>query len=232
VSGMARRRDDGATARREQPVIGGQPLFGLFNKLALSKPAGNEAFVVQILGARPKVGATSIARALAEFAALNVDGPVALVDADPFELSQFRLSGTVPAGSLQDVQNGRLALNDVRAATGFDNLSLLALADMRPAAGRSVTWTLSIGALQGIVASLRSNYAWVIVDSAPVQESAFTNVVARFADGTVVVAESEKTRVPVAQRIVQQVRDNGGTPLGLVINKRKLLISDFLYRFL
>lgn len=231
MNGMAVQEDERTTVSREQPVIGGQPLFGLFNKLALSKPAAEGAFVVQILGARPKVGATSIARALAEFAALNVEGPVALLDADPFQLQQFRLFDKHPSGSLQDVQSGRRQLDEVTVATGFNNLSLLALSDMRSAGGAR-TWTLSIGALQEIVTLLRSRYAWVIVDSAPTQSVAFTNVVARFVDGTVVVVESEKTRIPVAQRIVQQVRENGGTPLGLVINKRKLLISNFLYRFL
>lgn len=231
MNGTASRQSNRETAQREQPVIGGQPLFGLFNKLALSKPDREGAFIVQVLGARPKVGASSIARALAEFAALNVEGSVALVDADPFALAQFQLSGKRPAGSLQDVQSGRLSLEEARATTSFDNLSLLALADMQSAADRPA-WTLSIGALQDIVAQLRSRYAWVIVDSAPSQEVAFTNIVSRFVDGTVVVVESERTRIPVAQRIIQQVRENGGTPLGLVINKRKLLISDFLYRFL
>lgn len=232
MSGTASRKSNGETALREQPIIGGQPLFGLFNKLALSKPDRDGAFIVQILGARPKVGASSIARALAEFAALNVEGSVALVDADPFALAQFQSSGKRPTGSLQDVQNGRLTLDEARASTGFDNLSLLALANMQSSTDRPAAWTLSIGGLQDIVAQLRSRYAWVIVDSAPSQEVAFTNIVSRFVDGTVVVVESERTRIPVAQRIIQQVRENGGTPLGLVINKRKLLISDFLYRFL
>lgn len=223
---------NGDPARRKPPTIGGLPLFGLFNKLVLAPRRGESGFAVQILGAKPDVGATTTARALAELAALNIDGPVALVDADPANQTQFRIRGIRPAATLQDVQRGAVTLDEARTPTEIDNLSLFALADIgRPETG-TPAWTLSIGALEGILGLLRLSHQWIIVDSAPAQELAFAHVLSRFVDGTVVVVESERTRLPVAQQLIHQIRVNGGAPIGLVINKRKLLISDFLYRFL
>lgn len=222
--------------RRQEPIISGQPLFGLFNKLALTpRPAGRdpgEGFAVQILGARAEAGASSIARALAEFAALNVDGPVALVDADPFTLSQFRLSRVQLRHSLQDVQRGTARLEQAIHPTGVDNLALLALTGAASHEEGRAAWTLSISALGEIVALLRSRFRWIVVDSAPAHELAFAHVLSRFTDGVVIVAESEKTRVPVVQQLTHQIRVNGGVPLGLAINKRQMPISDFLYKFL
>lgn len=213
-------------------AITGQPLFSLFNKLAMMPRESDGGFVVQLLGSRSGCGVSSIAAALAEFAALNIDGKVALVDADPFKLAQFRRQGIGCTVSLQDVQQGRASLEEAARPTALANLSVLALTGPIVYNNGKTPWTLSISAMSEIVATLRRQFQWVIVDSAPAHDLAFAHVLARFMDGTVVVVESEKTRLPVAQQLIHQLRTNGGTPLGLVINKRQMLISDFLYRFL
>lgn len=213
-------------------VIAGQPLFGLFNKLAMTPRTRDGGFVVQILGPRTGCGVSSIAAALAEFAALNIDGPVALVDADPFRLTQFQRFGANFTASLQDVQQGKVGLEAAARPTAVANLSLLALTAPLDNHNGHAAWTLSISAMNSVVAALRQHYQWVVVDSASARDLAFAHVLSRFMDGTVVVVESEKTRLPVAQQLIHQLRANGGTPLGLVINKRQMLISDFLYRFL
>jgi polysaccharide biosynthesis transport protein len=213
-------------------AVSGQPLFSLFNKLAMAGRKDEAGFAVQILGPNSGCGVSTIAGGLAEFAALNIDGPVALIDADPLKQSQFQRVGAKYVASLQDVQQGRATL----AAAGHrmlrSNLTLFALTppveDRKGYTGR----TLSISALSEIIALLRKNFQWIIVDSGPVRDIAFSLVLARFMSGTVVVAESEKTRMPVVHQLVHQIYANGGTSLGIVINKRKKHIADFLYRFL
>lgn len=210
----------------------GQPLFSLFNKLAMSAGNGKGGFAVQILGTHPGCGVSTIAGGLAEFAALNVDGPIAMVDADPLNLSQFQRVGIDVTVSLQDVQQGGASLDAAIHRMHRGNLSLMALSppagDRKAYSGR----TLSIAALGEIVEMLRRRFQWVVVDSGPARDVAFSLVLSRFMSGTVVVVESEKSRVPVVHELVHQIRANGGTPLGVVINKRRIHISDFVYRFL
>lgn len=224
---MPRSRNQVPPEAAAEPAIGGQPLFSLFNKLAMM-PHGADGYAIQIIGARAGVGASTIAFALAEFAALNVDGAVLLVDADPFDRAQVRLSGTDLPKSLTDVQSGQIALEEAVRPTAQPGLSLAALT--APMA-KSAASSLSINAMDEIVATLRGHFRWIIFDSAPPYELAFSHVLSRFVDGTVIVVESEKTRLPVVQQLIYQVRANGGTPLGLVINKRQLLISKSLYKF-
>lgn len=213
-------------------AVSGQPLFSLFNKLAMTPRRRDGGFALQILGPRAGCGVSSVAGALAEFAALNIDGKVALVDADPFNMAQFRRLGAAFRHSLQDVQHGKAALEDAAHPTPVANLSLLSLTAPIVYRNGRTPWTLSISAMSEIADLLRSRYQWVIVDSAPARDLVFAHVLSRFMDGTVMVVESEKTRLPVAQQLVHQIRTNGGTPLGVVINKRQMPISDFLYRFL
>lgn len=209
----------------------GQPLFSLFNKLAMLRK-DDPSFAVQVLGPHPGCGVSTISGGLAEFTALNVDAPVALIDADPLKMSQFQRVGMDVGASLQDVQQGKASLDAAMHRMHRSNLSLMALTppvvDRKGYSGR----TLSISALSEIVALLRRRFQWIIVDSGPARDVAFSLVLSRFMSGTVVVAESEKTRVPVIHELVHQVYANGGTSLGIVINKRKIHISDFLYRFL
>ncbi|MBB6253669.1 hypothetical protein [Nitrospirillum iridis] len=227
-------------SRKQEPVdmtvdraaIAGQPLFSLFNKLAMM-PHGPEGYAIQIIGARPGAGASTIARALAEFAAVNVDGPVLLVDADPFDREQVRLSEIPLPNSLHDAQQGLVSLDDALRPLGTADLMLAALT--QPIARRAdgnVTWSLSISAMGEIVGQLRQRFRWIIFDSAPPQNLAFAHVLSRFVNGTVIVVEAERTRLPVVQQLIHQIRANGGKPVGLVINKRRLLISEFIYRFL
>jgi Mrp family chromosome partitioning ATPase len=213
-------------------AVSGQPLFSLFNKLAMAPRKGEGGFAVQILGPHSGCGVSSIAGRLAEFSAVNVDGPVALVDADPLKMTQFRRTGTDFVSSLQEVQQGKVGLDAAIHRGPAANLSLLALTS--PVADRDgfVGRSLSISALGDIVAILRKRFSWIVVDSGPARDLAFAHVLSRFVDGTVVVAESERTRLPVVHQLIHQIYANGGSALGVVINKRRMLISDFLYRFL
>ncbi|MDE1149993.1 MAG: hypothetical protein PW843_25860 [Azospirillaceae bacterium] len=217
----------------DRAAIAGQPLFSLFNKLAMMPHDPDEGYAIQVIGARAGAGASTIAKALAEFAAINVDGPVLLVDADPFDREQVRLSELVLPSSLHDAQQGLVPMDEVLKPMGIADLMLATLT--QPVArknGQPVTWSLSISAMGDIVDQLRRRFRWIIFDSAPPQSLAFAHVLSRFVNGTVIVAEAEKTRLPVAQQLIYQIRANGGKPVGLVINKRRLLISEFIYRFL
>ena len=49
-------------------------------------------------------------------------------------------------------------------------------------------------------------------------------------DGVVLVVEAEKTRWPVALNVKEKTEQGGGRVLGVVFNKRKYYIPEWLYR--
>lgn len=51
-------------------------------------------------------------------------------------------------------------------------------------------------------------------------------------DAFVVVVEAERTRKPVVSQLLENIRQNSGTILGLVLNKRPLYIPPIVYRAL
>lgn len=217
---MLSKHENAPPAARD--VIGGTPLFGLFNKLALSAREA-DSFAVELIAPRRGAGVSAIARALARCAAANMDGPVLLVRADP--------AATGPAGtsSLAELHHRGADLREAARPDGEDGLWHALL--MQAAPGKTPA-PLPLGVLDKIVTRLRASYRWIVFDSVPPQDSSFGLILSRFMNGTVVVAEAERTRLPSARQLVLQIRANGGTPIGFVVNKRRKVIPDFIYRFL
>jgi Mrp family chromosome partitioning ATPase len=78
--------------------------------------------------------------------------------------------------------------------------------------------------------SLRQKFDLVVIDSPPFEISPDGLAISRRVDGVVLVLEAEKTRWPVAERLKEQVQSSGGNILGIVFNKRRYHIPEFVYK--
>ncbi len=76
----------------------------------------------------------------------------------------------------------------------------------------------------------RKTFDYVILDGAPLPNSAETRVLCDKVDGVVMVIESGKLRRQVAIRAKQELEDAGARILGVVLNKRKYYIPEWLYK--
>ncbi len=77
---------------------------------------------------------------------------------------------------------------------------------------------------------MKDSYNYVVLDAPPVLEFAECRVLCAKVDGVVLVIDSGKTHRPVAIRAKRQLEDAGGKLLGVVLNKKKNYIPDFIYR--
>ena len=76
----------------------------------------------------------------------------------------------------------------------------------------------------------RKTFDYVVLDAAPLPNSAETRVLCNKVDGVIMVIESGKIRKQVAQRAKQELEDAGARILGVVLNKRKYHIPAWLYK--
>lgn len=76
----------------------------------------------------------------------------------------------------------------------------------------------------------RERYDYVILDTPPVHGYAECRVLCSKVDGVVLVVESGKTRRPIAIRAKMKLEEAGGKILGVVLNKKKYYIPDFIYK--
>ena len=77
---------------------------------------------------------------------------------------------------------------------------------------------------------MRKTFDYVLLDGAPLPNSAETRVLCNKVDGVILVIESGKIRKQVAQRAKQELEDAGARILGVVLNKRKYHIPGWLYK--
>jgi Mrp family chromosome partitioning ATPase len=96
---------------------------------------------------------------------------------------------------------------------------LLAASDATESRGSAAAWE-----------RLRTAYDLVLVDSPPATTSPQGLAISGQVDGVVLVLAAEDTRWPVAERVKQSIERSGGRVLGIVLNKRRHYIPEFIYR--
>jgi len=77
---------------------------------------------------------------------------------------------------------------------------------------------------------LRNDFDLIVIDCPPAGELDETLLVSQVADGFLLVLEAERIRKQVAQRVKQRLEQGNAKLLGVVLNKRKNHIPEWLYR--
>lgn len=77
---------------------------------------------------------------------------------------------------------------------------------------------------------MRQKFDYVILDAPPANSYAETRVMGKKVDGVILVIESGKTRRQVALRAKQELEDAGANVLGVILNRRKHFIPEWIYQ--
>jgi capsular exopolysaccharide synthesis family protein len=80
------------------------------------------------------------------------------------------------------------------------------------------------------LSNVRNSFDYVIFDSAPISGFPDTQTLCAKVDGVILVITYDKTRRQVALRAKKELEDAGANILGVVINRRKYYIPDWVYR--
>ena len=78
--------------------------------------------------------------------------------------------------------------------------------------------------------NVRNSFDYVIFDSAPISGFADTQSLCSRVDGVILVITYDKTRRQVALRAKKELEEAGANILGVIINRRKYYIPDWIYR--
>jgi len=112
--------------------------------------------------------------------------------------------------------------NDASAA---ENLDVLPVPEVVVAAGGAAPQVL-----QNLLQAIAGGYDWILLDGPPVLESPDAAPLGQAVDGVIVVAQAGRTKRPVLARSVDLLNRSGGRVLGIVLNRRRLEIPEFIYR--
>jgi capsular exopolysaccharide synthesis family protein len=76
---------------------------------------------------------------------------------------------------------------------------------------------------------MRKRFDYVILDGPPVTSSPESRIIGTKVDGVILMLESGKTRRQVALKAKKEIEEAGGKLLGVVLNKRKYYIPQWVY---
>lgn len=199
-------------------------IIGLWNSLQ-RRLAGRPSSAITITSVNPGEGVSTITRDLAIVAAESSGAKVLIVDATP-QQQHFTHAGLrlAPIGLDQLVLN-QARLREAVVPVPGRRVWLSTLADGARISGLG----LNPDVMGRVMSTLRERFNLILIDAPPISRSVATGMIASIADGTILVCEADKTRMPAIRSARRALEGNGAEVLGLVLNKRRLHVPQAVY---
>ena len=182
--------------------------------------------VVQFIGSREGEGTSTIVREFAEVSAAKFAGTVLLIDADNRKPGQHLFFATTPEYGLEEVLQKNMPLDGAFHKIGETSGLYMSLLSVHSASSARI---FNSPGIDHLWENLRQRFDLILIDSPPAASSPDGPALSQRVDGTVLVLEAEKTRWPVAESVKDRITGKGGRILGVVLNKRRYHIPEFIY---
>lgn len=127
---------------------------------------------------------------------------------------------------LTDLLLGRCTLSQAIRETGIPNILVIPGGTPHP----NPIIVLESESLDSQIKEMKGQADWVLFDSPPISHHMDSVVLAPKVDGMVMVVEAERTRWEVAESSRQRIIGGNGKVLGVILNKKKYHIPEWLYR--
>ena len=210
-------------------VVSDIPSFGLEAEMLMLRQniasflPDPEKNIIQFVGARERAGTSTLAREFCRVSAEKSGASILLVEANLGQYEQHQKFGVEPKSRLDQLLHSGKNLDQMVSRIGKSNLFLACLA-AEPAPNSSKG--------RDLWAEVRKEFDLIVIDSSSVSSSVDGLALCSCVDGVVLVIEAEKTRSPVAKSAKDSILQSGGNLLGIVFNKRRYYIPEFIYKFL
>lgn len=177
--------------------------------------------VFTFVSASQKEGKSTMALNTAITLAQDINCRVMVVDADLRRPAIHSFLGLRPRKGLANVLNNEASTSDVIMKTVIPNLNVLPAGD-KP---RNTCELLTSKKMGEIVATLKKQYDFVIIDTPPVLAFSETASICRLADGVILVLQVNHTKKRPAKRAMDLLQDCN--ILGFVMNREAVLSSGY-----
>jgi Mrp family chromosome partitioning ATPase len=191
-----------------------------------SQRTQNRHVALQFVASGPGEGTSLVASQFAAFAAQVEGGSALLIDC---AIPMNARLGKLDRRQLPSLLDAYTADGQIDAALAeVDGVPGLFTARLSDRTHSRMYTDTSI--LNAILHSARDRFQVVALDTPSLKESAGTLTFCRPCDGVVLVVEAESTRARSAEATIEAITRGGGKVLGLVFNKRRMHMPQWLYR--
>ena len=182
--------------------------------------------VVQFIGSREGEGTSTVVREFARVSATKFGKSVLLLDADQHHPSQQRFFHIAAECGWQEVvrDNGPIE----KAFHQYGETRLFISPSSQNFASNPQIYNSLL--LDVFWKKLKQRFDLILIDSPPATTSTDGLAISSKVDGVILVVEAEKTRWPVAENVRDRIKRSGGNILGIVLNKRRYHIPEWIYK--
>jgi len=201
-----------------------QEMMGLYQSID-TLLCGTPNKVILFMGSREEEGTSTIVREFAKTIVLKYEKSVLLLDADLSKPEQHPFFNIKYEHSLEETIREGDSID--KALYQIANSSLF-LSQFFKASNSPCSFLASSG-INDLLERLK-RFDFILIDSPPATPFAMGLATSPFVNGVVLVLEAEKTRWLVARSLKDRIISNGGKILGVVFNKQRHYIPEFIYK--
>ena len=181
--------------------------------------------VIQFIGSREGEGTSTVVREFAKVSATKFGRLVLLLDADRYRPTLHLFFNIHPECGWQEVVQDNGPIEKALYQVGETRL-FVCPSSQNFASNPRIFNSLLIDVFWK---KLKQRFDLILVDSPPATTSTDGLAISSKVDGTILVVEAEKTRWPVAENVRDRIKSSGGNILGIVLNKRRYYIPEWIY---
>jgi Mrp family chromosome partitioning ATPase len=199
-------------------------MFCLYQNIEYLLPT--PAKTIQFIGLQGGEGVSTIVRDFARMATSKFDKSVLIMDAAHHNPSQHHFFDIKGGAGWKDIMGKGESVDKACNKAGNKKLFLVPISPQHVMTQNVNDHPATTGFLDG----LKNKFDFILIDSSPAITSPDSIAISRFTDGVVLIVEAERTRKQVVENVKNKIVRNGGNILGVVFNKRKYYIPEFIYQ--
>lgn len=196
-------------------------MISLFRALQTMMPQKSH-WTLGIISTLPGEGVSSVARGLARIVARTPNAKVLICDVASDPRNRTRRDKHASTRTSMGDGGGRIDFTWLPGS----QIALGVLGE--PGAMNAIA--ADVESVRSMVSNVSAGFELVILDLPPVSESVIGPALAKAVDGVLLVVEAERTRAAAVRATEKTLKMYGGNVLGVVLNKRRFHIPDFIYR--
>jgi protein-tyrosine kinase len=200
-------------------------MFSLYQNIEYLLPETPEKTIL-FMGLQGGEGVSTIVRDFARMAAARLDKSVLIMDAAHHNPSQHLFFDIKGGAGWKDIMGKGESVDKACHQSGNTKLFLAPISPQHALTPHVYDHPAATGFLE----ELKNKYDFILIDASPAITSPDSIAISRFADGVVLVVEAERTRRQVVESVKNKIARNGGNIIGVVFNKRKYYIPEFIYK--
>lgn len=190
--------------------------------------SSNERFCFIVTSANPGEGKSVTASNLSIVMTERVDQRTVLVDADLRRGRLAEIFGLSRTPGLAEVLRGETPIHDAIQETAYPNLSFLAGGNVRR---EEVGELLGRAEIEDVIARIRRNYDYVVIDSPPINATSDAGLLGRVVGEALLVVRMNKTPQESIDKAIRLLHAANVHIAGMVLTHRKYHIPNYLYKY-